>query len=196
VARPAGSGGGVPLGEVVRGAAAEIDDYVRVSTAQLEPAGLAGHAVTEVTHLLAELIDNAAVYSPADTRVRVRGRRAAGGGYVVTIADAGPGMSDLDLATARQVMADPEPPGGGVWWGYYAVGRFATRHDIDVRLERGPSGGLVAEAELPAGLVTDPAPAGPRPGGPPLDRVARMASRVGRLSDAAATSVDVHGGGS
>ena len=180
-----------PIGEVVRGAAAEVADYVRVSTAQVEAAGLAGDAVTEVTHLLAELIDNAVTYSPAETRVRVGGDRAEDGGYTVTIADAGPGMSDLDLANARQVMDDPEPPGGGVWWGFYAIGRFAARRGIDVRLYRGPSGGLVAEVGLPADLVTDPEPDGPRPGGPPINRVARMRARLGEMSDAETTSVDL-----
>jgi anti-sigma regulatory factor (Ser/Thr protein kinase) len=181
----------VSLGEVVRGSAAEVADYVRVSTAQIEPAAVAGEAVTEVTHLLAELIDNAVTYSPAETRVRVSGGRDDGGGYTVTISDSGPGMSDLDLENARQVMSDSVPPGGGVWWGFYAVGRFAARREIDVRLYRGPSGGLVAEVTLPADLVTDPLPDGPRPGGPPIDRVARMRARIGEVSDAATTSVDL-----
>ncbi|MFC7533976.1 ATP-binding protein [Actinoplanes sp. GCM10030250] len=148
----------MPLGEVVRGAAAEVDDYQRVSTAQIQPAALAGDAVLEVTHLLAELIDNAITYSPAETRVRVSGSRDDEGGYTVTVTDAGQGMSDLDLENARQVMSDPRPPGGGLWSGLYAVGRFAARHAITVRLFRGPSGGFVAEVSLPAGLVTEPEP--------------------------------------
>ncbi|WP_433363527.1 sensor histidine kinase [Actinoplanes sp. CA-142083] len=177
----------MPLGEVVRGAAAEVDDYVRVSTSQIEPAALAGDAVLEITHLLAELIDNAVSYSPAETRVRTGGRWADGG-YTVTISDAGPGMSDLDLDRAREVMDDPRPPGGGVWQGFYVVGRFAARHAVDVRLMRGPAGGLVAEVALPAGLVTHPGPDEPRPGGPPINRVDRMRAR---LSDVDATSVDL-----
>jgi hypothetical protein len=69
----------MPMGEVVRGAAAEVEDYVRVSTAQIEPSALAGEAILEITHLLAELIDNAIAYSPAETRVRAGGAgRTAG----------------------------------------------------------------------------------------------------------------------
>ncbi|WP_433305258.1 sensor histidine kinase [Actinoplanes sp. CA-030573] len=179
----------VPMGEVVRGAAAEVEDYVRVSTAQIEPAALAGEAVLEITHLLAELIDNAIAYSPAETRVRAGGHWVDGG-YTVTVADAGPGMSDLDLDHARQVMATPRPPGSGVWLGFYAVGRFAARWQAGVELRRGPAGGLVAEVRLPAGLVSPPIPDRPRPEGPPINRVDRMRARAGRVSDPAGTSVD------
>ncbi|HEX5202562.1 MAG TPA: nitrate- and nitrite sensing domain-containing protein [Actinoplanes sp.] len=177
----------MPLGEVVRGAAAEVDGYVRVSTSQIEPAALAGDAVLEITHLLAELIDNAVSYSPAETRVRTGGRWADGG-YTVTVADAGPGMSDLDLDRAREVMADPRPPTGGLWQGFYAVGRFAARRGVGVRLLRGPAGGLVAEVALPAGLVSHPEAAEHRPGGPPINRVDRMRAR---LSEVDTTSVDL-----
>jgi signal transduction histidine kinase len=179
----------MPLGEVVRGAAAEVEDYVRVSTSQIEPAGLAGDAVLEVTHLLAELIDNAVRYSPAETRVRTGGRWADGG-YVVTVSDAGPGMTDLDLDHARQVMADPRPPRGGMWQGFYAVGRFAARYAVDVRLVRGPAGGLVAEVRLPRGLVSQPVPDGPQLGGPSINRVDRMRARLGEVSDVDTASVD------
>jgi hypothetical protein len=100
-------------------------------------------------------------------------------------------MTDLDLDHARQVMSTPRPPAGGVWLGFYAVGRFAARWQADVRLHRGPSGGLVAEVRLPAGLVSRPAPDRPRPDGPPINRVDRMRARAGRVSDPADTSVDL-----
>ncbi|MEU4245537.1 nitrate- and nitrite sensing domain-containing protein [Actinoplanes sp. NPDC026619] len=181
----------MPLAEVARGAGAEIADYVRVSTGQVAPAGLAGSAITDVMHLLAELIDNATTYSPPDTRVRVGGVRDADGGYTFTITDVGPGMSELDLATAEEVMADEEPPADGVWWGFHAIGRFAARHDITVRLEAGAGGGLVATVVLPADLITDPGDDGPGPDAPPLSRVARMRARINEVSDATSTTVDL-----
>ena len=180
----------MPLGEVVRGAAAEVEDFVRVSTAQIEPAALAGGAVLEITHLLAELIDNAVAYSPAETRVRAGGRWEDDG-YTVTVADAGPGMSDLDLDHARQVMSAARPPEGGVWLGFFAVGRFAARWGADIRLLRGPAGGLVAEVRLPAGLVSRPPVDEPRPDGPPINRLDRMRARAGKVSDLEDTSVDL-----
>ncbi|GAA0558672.1 hypothetical protein GCM10010172_47130 [Paractinoplanes ferrugineus] len=178
----------MPVVEVVRGAAAEIADYVRVSTGRVQPAGLAGSAVTDVMHLLAELIENATTYSPPETRVRVGGVRDDDGGYTFTVSDVGPGMSDLDLTTAAGVMADAEPPADGVWWGFHAIGRFAARQNIAVRLRPGPAGGLIATVTLPADLITDPAAAGPGPDAPPLSRVARMRAR---LSDVTSPTVDL-----
>jgi signal transduction histidine kinase len=178
----------MPVVEVARAAAAEIADYVRVSTGRIQPAGLAGSAVTDVMHLLAELVDNATTYSPPETRVRIGGVRDEDGGYTFTVTDVGPGMSELDLATAVGVMADPEPPADGVWWGFHAIGRFAARQNITVRLEPGAAGGLVATVTLPAELITDPGDDGPGPDAPPLSRVARMRAR---LSDVTSPTVDL-----
>jgi signal transduction histidine kinase len=178
----------VPLVDVVRGAAAEVPDYVRVSTARVEPAGLAGPAVTDVMHLLAELIDNATTWSPAENRVKVSGSRAAAGGYTITVADTGPGMSLLDLATAREVMDAAEPPAGGLWRGFHAVGRFAARQDLTIRLAPGAGGGLVAEVTLPADLIAEPD--GSEPEGPAINRVDRMRARLGEMSDVDTPAVD------
>jgi anti-sigma regulatory factor (Ser/Thr protein kinase) len=148
----------VPLAEVVRAAASEITEYGRVSTSQVEPVQLDGVAVTDLMHLLAELIENATTFAPAETRVRVTGSHQATG-YHITISDVGPGMTPDDLATAAQVMADPAPPPGGTWWGLYSVGRFAARRDITVALRNGLDGGLVAEVTVPAALVSPAPPA-------------------------------------
>jgi signal transduction histidine kinase len=155
----------VPLGEIVRGAASEVTEYARVSTSQIEPAHLAGRAVTDLMHLLAELIENATTYAPAQTRVRVTGTLRPTG-YAVTVTDVGPGMTDDDLSTAHLVMSDPTPPASGTWWGLYAVGRFADRHGLSVRLSNAPIGGLVAEVAIPGALI-EAAPA--EQAGTPLD---------------------------
>jgi anti-sigma regulatory factor (Ser/Thr protein kinase) len=147
----------VPLGEVVRGAASEINEYGRVSTSQVQPVLLAGVAVTDLMHLLAELIENAATFAPAETRVRVTGSDQAAG-YRITVTDVGPGMDSDDLVTAAEVMASAEPPSAGTWWGLYAVGRFADRQGIAVTLRNGPDGGLIAEVTVPAALITPALP--------------------------------------
>ena len=147
----------VPIGDVVRGAASEISEYGRVSSAQVEPARLAGDAVTDLMHLLAELIENAATFAPAETRIRVTGAPGTDG-YRILVTDAGPGMDEDDLVTAAEVMAQPDPPAGGTWWGLYAVGRFAARHGISVTLGNSPGGGLTAAVTVPAALVSPAAP--------------------------------------
>jgi K+-sensing histidine kinase KdpD len=143
----------VPIGEVIRGAAAEINEYGRVSTSQVEPVGLAGTAVTDLMHLLAELIENGTTFAPAETRVKVTGAGDPAG-YRITVTDVGPGMDDEDLVTAAAVLAAVDPPPGGTWWGLYAVGRFAARHGITVALRNGTDGGLAAEVTVPAALLS------------------------------------------
>jgi signal transduction histidine kinase len=147
----------VPLAEVIRAAASEITEYGRVSTSQVEPVQLDGVAVTDLMHLLAELIENATAFSPAETRVRVTGSHQATG-YRITITDVGPGMTSDDLATAAEVMADPAPPAGGTWWGLYSAGRFAARRGISVALHNGLDGGLTAEVTVPAALISAASP--------------------------------------
>ncbi|KUL25502.1 sensor histidine kinase [Actinoplanes awajinensis] len=155
--------GPVPLADVVRAAASEISEHGRVSTSRIEPVTLAGPAVTDLMHLLAELIENAATFAPAETRVRVTGARVAAG-YRLVVSDVGPGMTDDDLATAARVLAAADPPDGGTWWGLYAAGRFAaragrwpggegSRQDVAVTLRNGPDGGLDAEVLVPAALI-------------------------------------------
>jgi hypothetical protein len=159
----------VPLVDVVRAAAAEVGQYARVSTSTIEPGALAGPAVTDVTHLLAELIDNATAFAPADTRVRVVGVRRDEG-YAITVTDAGRGMDDDDLATAHEVMKDVVPPPAGAWWGLYTVGRLAERQGITVTLGGEPGRGLTAELVIPPALLVDAATGAVRgapPGGAP-----------------------------
>lgn len=156
----------VPLTEVVRAAAAEVPGFERVSTARVEPAALAGPAVLDVMHLLAELIENAVVFSPAETRVRVSGQWTADD-YVLTVADHGPGMTDEDLRVAADVLAATTPPATRAWDGLYAAGRLAARCGAGVRLRNGDSGGLLAEVTVPAGaLVNDADARDDRPGSP------------------------------
>jgi hypothetical protein len=143
----------VPMTDVLRDAAAEIGDPGRVTAADVESGYLAGTAVTDLTHLLAELFENAATFAPADSLIAVTGQHDPAG-YLVTITDVGPGMTGDDLTTGHDVMAAPEPPSGGTWWGLWAVGRFAARQDVAVRLDNGPDGGLVATVRIPPTLVT------------------------------------------
>ena len=149
--------GPVPLSEVVRAAAAEVPGFERVSTAQVEPATLTGTAVADLMHLLAELIENAVAFSPAETRVRVSGEWVAGR-YLLTVADHGPGMTDDDLRAAADVLAAATPPASRAWDGLYAAGRLAARYGIGVELRNAEAGGLLAEVTVPAGLLADPGP--------------------------------------
>ena len=165
----------VPLPRVIRAASAEIEDYNRVGTMPMAEVRVVGHAVSDVVHLLAELIENAAAFSPPGTRVQVTGEPAAHG-YLLEIEDQGIGMSDAELEEANEQLARPASIdlAGAQRLGFYVVGRLAARHGIKVRLRRSWFGGVAALVLLPSALLggpeTDLEPAGrPAPGQPEVD---------------------------
>jgi light-regulated signal transduction histidine kinase (bacteriophytochrome) len=96
----------VPLPRVIRAASAEIEDYNRVGVMPMADVRVVGHGASDVVHLLAELIENAAAFSPPGTRVQVSGEWA-GHGHLLEIEDQGIGMSDEELAEAKEQLAKP-----------------------------------------------------------------------------------------
>jgi methyl-accepting chemotaxis protein len=160
----------VPLTRVIRAASAEIEDYNRVGVMPMADVRVVGHAVSDVIHLLAELIENAAAFSPPGTRVQVAGEPAAHG-YLLEIEDQGIGMSDEELAEANEQLAKPASIdlAGAQRLGFYVVGRLAARHGIKVRLRRSWFGGVAALVLLPSSLLggpeTEMEPAGPTSAG-------------------------------
>jgi hypothetical protein len=147
----------VPLPRVIRAASAEIEDYNRVGIMPMADVRVVGHAVSDVVHLLAELIENAAAFSPPGTRVQVAGEPAARG-YLLEIEDQGIGMSDEELEEANQQLAKPTSIdlAGAQRLGFYVVGRLAARHGIKVRLRRSWFGGVAALVLVPSGLLGGP----------------------------------------
>jgi signal transduction histidine kinase len=151
----------VPLLDVVRGAAAEVEDYQRVIVEPMPTQRLNGPVVGDVIHLIAELIENATVYSPPHTTVMVRGEAAARG-FAVHVEDRGLGMSAEELADFNGRLASPPEfdLADSEQLGLFVVSRLAARHDIRVTLRGSPYGGTTAIVLIPAEHVTDP-PAAP-----------------------------------
>jgi methyl-accepting chemotaxis protein len=147
----------VPLPRVIRAASAEIEDYNRVGVMPMDDVRVVGHAVSDVIHLLAELIENAAAFSPPGTRVQVAGEPAAHG-YLLEIEDQGIGMSDEELAEANEQLAKPASIdlASAQRLGFYVVGRLAARHGVKVRLRRSWFGGVAALVLLPSALLGGP----------------------------------------
>ena len=96
----------VKLIDVMRGAVAEVEDYARVTASTQSRAALSGSAVTDVIHLLAELIENATTLSPPFTQVRVGGESVANG-FAIEIEDRGLGLSPQRLAELNDRLARP-----------------------------------------------------------------------------------------
>ncbi|MBO0818632.1 MAG: nitrate- and nitrite sensing domain-containing protein, partial [Actinobacteria bacterium] len=144
----------VPFVDVIRAAVSEVEDYTRVSVISAGDTGLAGPAVGDVIHLLAELAENATIYSPPNTPVVIQGG-IVGQGFAVEIEDRGLGMSDDQLATANANLADPLPfePACADQLGLLVAGQLAKRHDIQITLRRNPYGGTTAVVLLPHRIV-------------------------------------------
>lgn len=141
------------MGEVVRAALGEVDEYQRVDVLALEPARLKGKVVTDLAHLMSELLDNATQFSPPSERVRVTGL-FDDDGYVITIADRGLGISDERLEAINRVIVDPPVLGLALepTLGMYVVARLAARHGIAIRLVPGVPGTTV-RITLPRSLL-------------------------------------------
>ncbi|MFD5696898.1 sensor histidine kinase [Streptomyces lasiicapitis] len=144
----------VPLANVVRAAVSEIEDYARVEVRPLPEASVVGGAVADLTHLLAELVENAAQFSPPHTKVRVTGE-PVGNGYALEVEDRGLGMSPDALAEANGRVEESEALDlfDSDQLGLFVVSRLAARHGIRVRLLTSPYGGVTAVVLLPTALL-------------------------------------------
>ncbi|MFB9854993.1 nitrate- and nitrite sensing domain-containing protein [Micromonospora andamanensis] len=144
----------VPMTDVVRGAVGEVEDYARVTVPAMGGASLAGEAVGDVIHLLAELIENGLSFSPPHTTVEVRGQLVANG-FAIEIEDRGLGMTGEDLAAANHRIVDrPElNPADAARLGLYVVSRLAERHGVRVRLRESVYGGTTAVVLIPSTLI-------------------------------------------
>ncbi|MER5180520.1 nitrate- and nitrite sensing domain-containing protein [Streptomyces sp. NPDC002896] len=168
--------GTVTMSEVVQSAVAEVEQYQRVEVPDLEQSRVRGHAVAELSHLLAELVENALVFSPPTRPVEIYGWRDAGE-YCLAIVDHGIGMSDEQLARANARLSGREsflitPAGAaaraGGTLGHYVVGRLAARLGAHVELRRSQGPGTTAYVALPTAIVQrpdqQPAASAPAPG--------------------------------
>ncbi|MDX2681982.1 sensor histidine kinase [Streptomyces sp. NY05-11A] len=144
----------VSLTNVVRAALSEVEDYARVEVRQLPEAAVIGTAVADLTHLLAELVENAAQFSPPHTRVRVTGE-PVGNGYAVEVEDRGLGMGKETLTDANRRIAQSEALDlfDSDRLGLFVVSRLAARHGIKVHLRTSPYGGTTAVVLLPTALL-------------------------------------------
>jgi len=146
----------VPVIDVVRGAISEVEDYKRVDIVSVESSAVLGRAVGDVIHLLAELLENAASFSPPQTRVQVVGQILPNG-YALEIEDRGLGMSAEALAEANRKLLEPPDfdPADSARLGLFVVAQLAGRHGIRVSLRPSGYGGVTAIVLVPGDLVTN-----------------------------------------
>ncbi len=145
----------VEVYDVAQAALSEVEGYERVEILAADDFQIHGDVVADLTHLLAEVVENALTFSPPSSIVDVTLRRI-GDDHLVSVSDSGIGMTETQLADANDRIwragAEDETP--SEFLGHYVIGRLAARHGIDVRLTTGLGGqGVVADVLLPLGAV-------------------------------------------
>ncbi|MFI7128847.1 nitrate- and nitrite sensing domain-containing protein [Nonomuraea sp. NPDC050153] len=153
----------VKLVDVARASLSEVENYERVVLQVPDGVSIAGQAVNDVIHLIAELVENALSFSPQETKVMVSGSRIDGGGMMLSITDAGIGMTPDEITQANERLIDAPTVDVSVSrrMGLFVVARLAHRHGIRVQLRRHETGGLTAMILMPEALLATQAPSYP-----------------------------------
>jgi signal transduction histidine kinase len=146
----------VQIVDVLQAALAEVEEYPRVHVYPVPRTAVLGAAANDVIHLLAELVENATVFSPPANEVSVRAA-PVGRGLAVEIEDRGLGLpAEEREAINRRLASPPEFDASGTErLGLVVVGRLADRHGIKVELHQSPFGGTTAVVLIPAGLIIE-----------------------------------------
>ncbi|MFF1506694.1 ATP-binding protein [Streptomyces sp. NPDC058326] len=147
----------VTMTEVLRSSIAEVEQYPRVKLVPPIDGTLRGHAVADVIHLLAELVENATLFSAPHTTVLLRAQYVTAG-LAIEVEDRGLGMPVTEQNKMNALLADPDQVNvahllqdGRI--GLFVVSALARRHGIAVRLQSNIYGGVQAVLVLPQGLL-------------------------------------------
>ncbi len=166
-----GQQGPVPLVDVLRAAVSEIERYERVDIRSIPPhAQVAGFAANDLSHLLAELLENSTSFSPPDAKVELSGWLLESGEVMLSVQDEGIGMTQDRLTELNARLAEPcaYEPGdgtdGGI--GLHVAALLAARHGVRVTLREQKQGGIAAVVVLPAALLPEAPPVSAPPAVP------------------------------
>ncbi|MCK1797669.1 nitrate- and nitrite sensing domain-containing protein, partial [Streptomyces sp. XM4193] len=193
----------VPLVDVLRAAASEVEQYERIELSGVPTIEVAGRVVNDLVHLLAELLENATSFSSPQTKVKVTGHTLPDGRVLVEIHDTGIGLSPEDLSAINERLNSPPTVDVSVSrrMGLFVVGRLSLRHGIRIQLRPSDSGGTTALVMLPVDVTQSGQAArdkaGPGGAGAPAPRLQKPqggtpgTSRLGALP----TRGQVGGGG-
>ena len=177
--------GPVPVIDVMRAATAEVEDYTRVTVITDSEEAVAAAAVTDMIHLLAELIENATLFSPSTTRVEVRAERVANG-FAIEVEDRGLGIPADQLVHINAQLANPPDfdLADADRLGLFVAGRLADRHGVHVALTPSAYRGTKAVVVLPDSVMATPAAPGTwlEQGAGPRADAELSAGRSGRLN--------------
>ncbi len=144
----------VPFVDVLRAAVAEVEDYTRIKVTSNTRAAITGPVVADVIHMIAELAENAVVFSPPNTPVLISGD-VVGRGFAVEIEDRGLGLSEERRAELNDLLENPPPfdLSGSDQLGLFVASQLARKHNIRISLRGSPYGGTTAIVLIPTTLV-------------------------------------------
>jgi signal transduction histidine kinase len=144
----------VKIGDVVRASLSEVEDYRRAKPGYIEAVTIPGSVAADLAHLMAELVENALIFSPPDEVVEINGLSQIAG-YTITIQDRGLGMRPYEIAQANRRLAGAESftVAPSKYLGHYVAGNLAVRHNIHVQLRPTPGHGVTATIHVPAWLA-------------------------------------------
>jgi signal transduction histidine kinase len=144
----------VPFVDVLRAAVAEVEDYTRIKVTANTRAAISGPVVADVIHMIAELAENAVVFSPPNTPVLISGD-LVGRGFAVEIEDRGLGLSEERRAELNDLLENPPPfdLSGSDQLGLFVASQLARKHNIRISLRGSPYGGTTAIVLIPMTLV-------------------------------------------
>ena len=145
----------IPLVDVLRAATSEVEQYHRVQLTGVPDVEVMGHTVNHLVHLIAELLENATVFSSPESKVLVHSQRLSDSGAMIEIEDRGIGMTGQEIAEANDRLAKPPVFDVSIsrMMGLYVVGRLASRHGVTVRLRQSDLGGVSAFVRVPADVL-------------------------------------------
>jgi signal transduction histidine kinase len=151
----------IRMESILRGAMGRIQGYQRVRLHSTSTVAVAGHAAEGVMHALAEIMDNAANFSPPTAEVHVYVEEVSAG-VVVTVEDGGLVMGEDALSRAQDAV-EPRSPRDlsalpGTRLGLSVVGRLAHKHGLTVSFRPSAHGGTGVLLRIPQQLVAAPAP--------------------------------------
>ncbi|MGP3635307.1 nitrate- and nitrite sensing domain-containing protein [Streptomyces sp. 24-1644] len=165
-----GHAGPIPLVDVLRAAVSEIERYERVTIQSLPPhAQIAGFAADDLSHLVAELLENATSFSPPDSHVELSGWLLETGEVMLSVQDEGIGMSAVRMGELNARLADPasfeagEQSADGAGLGLQVTSLLAARHGVRVQLREQKGSGVAAVVVLPQALLPKAPPAASPP---------------------------------
>ncbi|MFF2850396.1 nitrate- and nitrite sensing domain-containing protein [Streptomyces sp. NPDC058001] len=181
----------VPLVDVLRAAASEVEQYERIELSAVPSTEVAGRVVNDLVHLLAELLENATSFSSPQTKVKVTGHALPDGRVLIEIHDTGIGLSPEDLAAINERLASPPTVDVSVSrrMGLFVVGRLSQRHGIRIQLRPSDSGGTTALVMLPVDVAQGGKKIPGKPGGPGVPTVGPPAAQVAAGASAARRGV-------